>query len=229
MLLSIQTWMWHHVLMKRPKQLARFLLEQQPSEVLPRGTETRLTWRKSWQMMHFKAITHFAQRPMFQCVGGAEVGIEESRVRSFLTACVQGSALFSSVCKTRASSQPFQGSTCFSHISSFRKRADLHPHRHHRKAQKGLEGTWCVIRNIQAGSCPPCPHVQQSGPSLPQSEQGKRHLPRVLGPAKPLLARAPRAAWWGPGPSQTHRLLLMVSWCPARARLKWTFPAALLT
>lgn len=49
-LLSIQTWMWHHVFMKTPKQLARFLLEQQPSEVLPRGTETRLTWRKSWQM-----------------------------------------------------------------------------------------------------------------------------------------------------------------------------------
>ena len=79
-LMRIQTWTWHHLFMKRPKQLARFLLEQQPSEVLPRGTETRLTWRKSWQMTHFKAIIHFAQRPMFQCVGGAEVGLEESRV-----------------------------------------------------------------------------------------------------------------------------------------------------
>ena len=48
----------------------------------------------------------------------------------------------------------------------------------------------------------------------------------------------PSLCWSGlhvqPGEAQgplrrTDSLLLMVSWCPARARLKWKFPAALPT
>lgn len=78
-LLSIQTWMWHHVFMKRPKQLARFLLEQQPSEVLPRGTETRLTWRKSWQMTLSDESTLCTETNVPLC-GWCSSGLEESRV-----------------------------------------------------------------------------------------------------------------------------------------------------
>lgn len=99
---------------------------------------------KSWQITHFKATLHFAQRQMFRSVGGAKMAMEERGIFfhtwQLMVACGHPHGCVYK--ERRASRGPFLGSKCFSHISSFRKQTDLHPHRHCKKPHKGFKGAW---------------------------------------------------------------------------------------
>lgn len=152
---------------------------------------------------------------------------EESRVffhswRLVLT----GRHLYSCVCKVRASCGPFLGSKCFSYLSSFRKQADLNPHWHRRKPSKGFEGAQCVTLKFQAGSCPSLGALTAKWLiSMPQSAQGKHHLPCSPGACQSSIGMGSTCSTGVPR-ALSNALPFSFSWefwCSARARLKWNF------
>lgn len=119
----------------------------------------------------------------------------------------------------------FQGSTCFNYISSSRKQADSHTHRH-QETKQGFRRNPLCDSNIRQAAVLLCQHVQQSGSSLPQSERGQTSASRVLDPLLPPVRGStcspvrPRAL------SDAHRLSPYGLLVPGQAsRVK--FPAAL--
>lgn len=156
---------------------------------------------------------------------------EESRVffhswRLVLT----GKHLYSCVCKVRASCGPFLGSKCFSYLSSFRKQADLNPHWHCRKPRKGFEGAQCVTLKFQAGSCPSLGALTAKWLiSMPQSAQGKHHLPCSPGACQSSIGMGSTCSTGCLGHSPMHCLSPSHGDSGARPGPGWSgnFPTAL--